>query len=42
MEFVARYRLGGAPAVRLRENSRFLREQGRWCYVDGEDGSGDG
>lgn len=35
VEFVARYRIGGAPAVRLHEISRFLREDGRWYYVDG-------
>jgi len=36
VEFVARYRIGGAPAVRLHEISRFVREDGRWYYVDGE------
>jgi SEC-C motif-containing protein len=36
VEFVARYRIGGAPAVRLHEISRFVREGGRWFYVDGE------
>lgn len=36
VEFVARYRIGGAPAVRLHEISRFVREAGRWNYVDGE------
>jgi SEC-C motif-containing protein len=35
VEFVARYRVGGAPAVRLHELSRFVREDGRWFYVDG-------
>ena len=35
VEFVARYRIGGAPAVRLHETSRFVREQGRWYYLDG-------
>lgn len=35
VEFVARYRIGGAPAVRLHETSRFLREDGRWYYLDG-------
>jgi SEC-C motif domain protein len=35
VEFVARYRTGGAPAVRLHEVSRFVREDGRWFYVDG-------
>ncbi len=36
VEFVARYRLGGESATRLHEVSRFLREQGRWYYLDGE------
>lgn len=36
VEFVARYKVGGAPAVRLHEVSRFVREDGRWYYVDGE------
>ena len=36
VEFVARYRIGGGPAVRLHEISRFVREDGRWLYVDGE------
>ena len=35
VEFVARYRVGGR-AVRLHERSRFVREGGRWYYVDGE------
>ena len=35
VEFVARYRLGGR-AVRLHERSRFVRDAGRWFYVDGE------
>ncbi|MGQ0621363.1 MAG: YchJ family protein [Panacagrimonas sp.] len=35
VEFVARYRLGGGSAVRLHERSRFVREEGRWYYVDG-------
>ena len=35
VEFVARYRLDGR-AVRLHERSRFVREEGRWFYVDGE------
>jgi SEC-C motif-containing protein len=35
VEFVARYKVGGAPAVRLHEISRFVREDGRWFYVDG-------
>ena len=36
VEFVARYKPGGAPAVRLHEISRFERVDGRWLYVDGE------
>jgi SEC-C motif domain protein len=35
VEFIARYRVGGGSAVRLHERSRFVREQGRWYYVDG-------
>ncbi|NJD35761.1 MAG: hypothetical protein FIA96_13170 [Betaproteobacteria bacterium] len=34
VEFVARFRVGGS-AQRLHEISRFLREDGRWFYVDG-------
>lgn len=34
VEFVARYKLGGR-AHRLHEVSRFVREAGRWYYVDG-------
>lgn len=36
VEFVARYRLGGGRAQRQHETSRFVREAGRWYYVDGE------
>jgi SEC-C motif-containing protein len=35
VEFVARSKLGGR-AQRLHEISRFVREDGRWFYVDGE------
>jgi SEC-C motif-containing protein len=35
VEFVARYKIGGR-AFRLHETSRFLRQDGRWYYVDGE------
>ncbi len=35
VEFVARCRIGGR-AERLHESSRFVREDGRWFYVDGE------
>lgn len=34
VEFVARCRVGGR-AQRLHELSRFVREDGRWFYVDG-------
>ncbi len=34
VEFVARYKLGGR-AHRLHEVSRFVREDGKWFYVDG-------
>ena len=33
VEFVARYRVGGR-AVRQHARSRFVREDGRWFYVD--------
>lgn len=33
--FVARFKVGGRPAVRLHERSRFVREDGRWRYVEG-------
>jgi Uncharacterized protein conserved in bacteria len=36
VEFIARYRIGGASAARLHERSRFVLEAGRWLYVDGE------
>lgn len=36
VEFIARFRIGGASAARLHERSRFVRENGRWLYVDGE------
>ena len=35
VEFVARYRVGNR-AQRLHETSRFVREGGRWYYLDGE------
>ena len=35
VEFVARSKLGGR-AERLHETSRFVREDGRWYYVDGD------
>ena len=36
VEFVARQKTPGSPAVRLHERSRFVREEGRWYYVDGD------
>ena len=36
VEFVARYRQGGGRAGRLHESSRFVREAGRWYYLDGQ------
>lgn len=35
VEFTARSKLGGR-AQRLHENSRFVREDGRWYYLDGD------
>jgi SEC-C motif-containing protein len=35
VEFVARSKIGGR-AHRLHETSRFVREDGRWYYLDGE------
>ncbi len=35
IEFVARYKINGR-AFRLHEVSRFVREDGRWFYVDGD------
>ena len=35
VEFVARYRQSGRGA-RIHERSRFVREGGRWFYVDGD------
>ena len=40
VEFVARCREGGR-AQRLHETSRFVREAGRWYYIDGEIHAGD-
>lgn len=34
--FVARLRMGGGSAERMQETSRFVREDGRWFYVDGD------
>ena len=35
VEFVARWRDSGGRAERLHETSRFVREGGRWFYIDG-------
>ncbi|WP_324315061.1 YchJ family protein [Povalibacter sp.] len=35
VEFIARYRVGGASAGRHHERSRFVCEGGEWFYVDG-------
>jgi len=34
VRFTARYRIGGGSAVRMQEHSRFVREDGRWLYLD--------
>jgi SEC-C motif-containing protein len=36
VEFVARQKSAGSPALRLHERSRFVHEAGRWYYVDGD------
>ena len=36
VEFVARQRDASGRATRLHEHSRFVRENGRWYYVDGD------
>jgi SEC-C motif domain protein len=36
VEFIARSRVSNAAAVRMHERSRFVREGGRWYYVDGD------
>ena len=36
VEFVARQKSPGSPALRLHERSRFLSEGGRWFYVAGD------
>ncbi len=35
VEFVARYKVNGR-AFRMHEVSRFVREEGRWFYMDGD------
>ena len=39
VEFVAHYRLDDGRRGRLHETSHFVREDGRWLYVDGGIGS---
>ena len=36
VEFVARQKSAGLTALQLHERSRFVREGGRWLYVDGD------
>lgn len=36
VEFVAKFKVGGASAERLHEVSRFVCESGHWFYVDGD------
>lgn len=36
VRFVARFKVGGQSAQRLRELSRFVREDARWFYLDGD------
>jgi SEC-C motif-containing protein len=36
VEFIARLRYSGGKAQRMHEISRFVREDGRWYYVDGQ------
>ncbi|MBC7656473.1 MAG: hypothetical protein H7147_04775, partial [Frankiaceae bacterium] len=36
VEFIARYRENGGPVQTRHEISRFVREDGRWYYVDSE------
>jgi SEC-C motif domain protein len=36
VEFIARSRVSNAAAVRQHERSRFVREGGKWFYVDGD------
>jgi len=40
VEFVARWRDNGR-GVRLHEISRFVREAGRWLYIDGTEPAAD-
>ncbi|MFN7783723.1 MAG: YchJ family protein [Lysobacterales bacterium] len=38
VSFIARVKVGGGPAQRMVERSRFLLDEGVWYYVDGEIG----
>ncbi len=38
VSFIARVKVGGGPAQRIAERSRFLFDTGAWFYVDGEIG----
>jgi len=38
VSFIARVKVGGGPAQRIAERSRFLLDSGIWFYVDGEIG----
>ena len=40
VEFVARCRVN-SRAQRLHETSRFVRQDGRWLYIDGQTGDND-
>jgi SEC-C motif-containing protein len=39
VEFIARYKING-KAERIHETSRFVRVDGRWLYIDGEQHEG--
>jgi SEC-C motif-containing protein len=39
VEFIARYKVNGR-AYKMQETSRFVKEDGRWFYVDGDTGDG--
>jgi SEC-C motif-containing protein len=42
VEFVARQRDSSGRAQRLHETSRFVRQDGRWFYIDGQIAERDG
>ncbi len=39
VEFIARYKVNGR-AFKMQETSRFVKENGRWFYVDGDTEAG--